>query len=106
MSSSLEDTSANRTCTHNAANEIATVGGSSTNVAHDLDGNLSRIPLGQGMMATHEHATWDAWNRLVEVRSANDSTVLMQCRYDGLNRRIVKKKYVSGSLNETRRFLL
>jgi len=44
--------------------------------------------------------TYDAWNRLVKL--ADGMTTVAEYEYDGQNRRIVKKVYVSGSLDETR----
>jgi RHS repeat-associated protein len=47
---------------------------------------------------------YDAWNRLVEVRASDNSTVIAQYQYDGRNYRTVKKTYASGALAETRHF--
>jgi MFS superfamily sulfate permease-like transporter len=47
---------------------------------------------------------YDAWNRLVEVRAADDSTVVAQYEYDGRNFRTVKKSCSGGQLSETRHF--
>jgi RHS repeat-associated protein len=47
-------------------------------------------------------ATYDAWNRMTEV-SASGTTVV-QYQLDGINRRIVRLGYTSGTLTETRHF--
>ncbi len=45
-------------------------------------------------------ATYDAWNRLVELKAG--TTLVAQYRYDGLGRRITRKTYTSsGSLDTT-----
>ncbi len=45
-------------------------------------------------------ATWDAWNRLVKLQDGSDTVA--EYGYDGLNRRIIKKIYDTGTLDETR----
>jgi len=45
-------------------------------------------------------ATWDAWNRLVKL--ADGVNTLAEYEYDAANRRIVKKLYTNGTLNQTR----
>ena len=51
-------------------------------------------------LASSYDATWDAWNRLVKLQDGSDTVA--EYGYDGLNRRIVKKVYESGTLDETR----
>jgi len=77
------------TRTHNSANELETISTIPNNLAHDLAGNMTTIPrsLGGGPSASYL-ATYDAWNRLVEVKKG--VTVVQTNEYDGLNRRIVK----------------
>jgi RHS repeat-associated protein len=91
--------------TQDAANETATIGGSSANVAYDAAGNMIVTPQPDSP-ATHFHCIYDAWNRLVEVRAADNSTVVAQYKYDGQNRRIIKKAYSGGVLSETRHYYL
>src|SRR5690606_1812737 len=52
--------------THNAANELTQIAGSTAHVAEDRDGNMTRIPKPDNWSA-HYDLTWDAWNRLVKV---------------------------------------
>lgn len=47
-------------------------------------------------------AIYDAWNRLVAVKDG--SNFVAQYAYDGLKRRVVKKSYTGGVLQETRDF--
>jgi hypothetical protein len=61
--------------THNKANEIQ------TNCTHDRNGNMAVIPGLKG--------TYDAWNRLVEVRDASD-VLMATYGYNGLNQRVKK----------------
>jgi len=96
-------TDLNQSRSHNLANEISQIDSSTTHVAHDGAGNMTRIPK-PGVWNDHLHLVWDAWNRLVEVRAADDSTVVAQYQYDGRNFRTVKKTYTSGQLSETRHF--
>jgi len=48
--------------------------------------------------------TWDAWNRLVKV--TDGANTVAEYQYDGDNRRIVKKLYSGGNLDETRHIYL
>jgi len=52
--------------THNQVNEITQIDSSSTHVAHDLAGNMTRVPKPDDWSA-HYDLTYDAWNRLVKV---------------------------------------
>jgi RHS repeat-associated protein len=65
---------------HNALNQIAKR--DSTPFTYDLNGNL----LDDGIRLY----TWDALNRLVEVRRASDDAVIGQYTYDATGRRIRK----------------
>ena len=72
------------------ANEIVKINGSSANVDHDEAGNMIEVPiLSGGLVAGHRACTYDAWNRLVTVKS-DSGTTLATMKYDGLNRRTVK----------------
>jgi RHS repeat-associated protein len=66
--------------THNKANEVATIGGSSANVAVDRNGNMTKMP---GIAS----AIYDAWNRLVQIGTTRYD-------YNGLNQRV--RKTVGG----------
>jgi len=89
--------------THNDANEITDIDASSTHVAHDAAGNMTTVPQ-PGSWSTDYDLTWDAWNRLVKV--VDGANTVAEYQYDGKNRRIVKKLYSGGSLDETRHIYL
>jgi RHS repeat-associated protein len=93
-------TSLNQTRTASAANEIsgisASVGSTWAAPAYDLAGNMNTIPIPTNLTSANT-ATHDAWNRLVSL--ANGSTTVATYSYDGLNRRVVKGVYVTGTLD-------
>jgi RHS repeat-associated protein len=72
----------NQTRGHNDVNEITQINSSSTNVAHDAAGNMTKIATSSGTF----DAKYDAWNRLVKLTDGPSYIY----RYDGLNRRIQK----------------
>jgi RHS repeat-associated protein len=86
--------------TANPANEIsgisASVGSTWATPSYDLAGNMTTIPSPSNLTSAFT-ATYDAWNRLVAL--ANGSVTVATFAYDGLNRRIVKGIYVSGTLD-------
>ena len=53
--------------THNRANEITQIDSSSTHVAQDAAGNMTKVPTPTSL-ATGLTCKYDAWNRLVDVR--------------------------------------
>ena len=75
--------------THNPVNEItaitAATGTDWADPEHDRNGNMTTIPK-PANLADGLTATYDAWNRLVEVKDGQ--TVIARYEYDGLNRRI------------------
>jgi RHS repeat-associated protein len=73
--------------THNKANEIATIAGASTHVAHDANGNMTKSVLPHNW-ATALTLVYDAWNRLVIARDG--ATTVATCSYNGLNHRVRK----------------
>jgi len=81
-------TDLDQTRTHNTANETTEIDGSTDTVAHDLAGNMTKVPQVNDLEATNE-LKWDAWNRLVEV--ADGETVVAGYRYDGKTRRVSKE---------------
>jgi hypothetical protein len=89
--------------THNPANEITQIAGTSTHVAHDRAGNMTRTPKPDDWSA-HFHLEYDAWNRLIRVLDADDTTKIAEYAYDARNFRVLKKTYSGGSLDETRHF--
>jgi RHS repeat-associated protein len=64
--------------THNAQNEIQTVG--AANLTYDNNGNLTTDELGQTL-------EFDAWNRLVRVKTSGGATIISY-EVDALGRRI------------------
>jgi len=72
--------------THNAANEIATIGGVATNVASDKNGNMTKVPKQTGV--GFYDCVYDAWNRLVQVKDG--AAVVATYTYNGANQRIKK----------------
>lgn len=97
------------TRTHNAANELTSVDDNNENwfsPGHDAAGNLTAMPrpVSQDMTTFR----YDAWNRLVAVFNAFQSTTnpVAKYEYDGLHRRIVKQldANTDGTFNETRHY--
>ncbi len=56
---------------------------------------MMTVPKPSDMTATYD-CTYDAWNRLVEVKLSGTSNVVLKCEYDGLSRRI--KKHINTSV--------
>ncbi|MGB1260958.1 MAG: hypothetical protein ACPG6P_13000, partial [Akkermansiaceae bacterium] len=99
-------------CTHNEVNEIKTLDGTSAPVQYDAAGNMTTIPVGEVPADGHYHATWDAWNRLVSLKSpgagssssssSSSSTspaqkeLYQNYEYDGLTRRTRKITYLGN----------
>jgi RHS repeat-associated protein len=73
----------------NPANEITainrTVGPAWGTPAYDRNGNMNSVPQPAAMSSAYA-ATWDAWNRLVELSSG--VTIVQQNVYDGATRRV------------------
>jgi RHS repeat-associated protein len=90
----------NQTRTASPANEIsgssATVGSTWATPAYDQAGNMTTIPIPSNLTSTYT-GVYDAWKRLVSLTSG--STMIATYAYDGLNRRVTKGVYVSGSLD-------
>ena len=82
-------TDLNQDRTHNPVNEITgiteTVGTAWVDPVHDKAGNMTTLPK-PSSLATGLTCTWDAWNRLVEVKQS--ATVVGRYEYDGLGRRV------------------
>ena len=89
--------------TTNEVNEITaiteTAGPSWATPSYDAAGNMTSIPKPADPTASFT-ATFDAWNRLVKVVDGSDTVAEYQ--YDGAKRRVLVRRYVSGSLDETR----
>jgi len=95
--------------TANKVNEITdideTTGPTWTTPAYSPTGNMTTIPQPADPTKSFT-ATWDAWNRLVKLEDDDTSDTIAEYSYDGSNRRIVAKKYSSGTLDETRHYYL
>ena len=62
---------------HTKANEIDQIDSSSTHVAHDRAGNMTKIPKPSNWSA-HYDLTYDAWHRLAKVEEGNLGSELEQ----------------------------
>ena len=87
--------------THNDVNEIGGIselGGQSAwaDPDHSARGNMTTVPKPADMENTYS-CTYDAWNRLVEVKDG--ANVVAHYRYDGLGRRV--RKYEPDGENWT-----
>lgn len=78
----------NQTRTHNAANEIQTISGGNTLIAHDRNGCMTRIPKPLDNTSSYT-LVYDAWNRLISVCDG-DAVVVTYMLYDARNHRIKK----------------
>ena len=94
-------TDLNQSRTHDLANEITQIDSSTTHVASDAAGNMTKLPKPSSWSA-HYDLTYDAWNRLVGV--SDTGATVAGYEYDGRNFRTIKRTYTSGSLAETRHF--
>ncbi len=81
----------------------AEAGGAWATPVHDATGNMTVVPQPDAP-ASACTLTWDAWNRLVKV--ADGTTTIAEYAWDGSNRRVVKKTYAAGVLDETRHIYL
>ncbi|MDF1813853.1 MAG: RHS repeat-associated core domain-containing protein [Verrucomicrobiales bacterium] len=87
--------SINETRTNNESNQIKTIDGFSSGIAHDLNGNVTLLPTGEGLTGPSRTLKWDGWNRLIEVRNASDNSLVGAYAYDGKFRRTTS--FDSGS---------
>ncbi|MCI0641065.1 MAG: hypothetical protein L0Y72_32075, partial [Gemmataceae bacterium] len=74
--------------THNKQNQVTAVG--SANLTYDANGNMTTDEFGKPLV-------FDAWNRLVQVKSSGGATIATY-KYDALSRRIVET--VSGTTRD------
>jgi len=83
----------------NRDNQLTQIDGSSEGIEYDRAGNATKIRPGTGGdWAKHFAVTWDAWNRIVEVKDETDTSVQKNA-YDGLTRRITKES--GGAVTHT-----
>jgi len=91
----------------NAVNEITSLSTSPTawtQPGYDAAGNMTSLPRPSAPTSGYL-ATYDAWHRLVKLRTDVTTPVTVaEYAYDGLTRRTVKKTHASGTLSETRHF--
>lgn len=80
----------NQSRTANRQNEVTAVGGATT-PGYDANGNMTQAETGLRYV-------YDAWNRLVAVKNAANTTTLETFGYDGLNRRVTAT--VSGTTTD------
>jgi RHS repeat-associated protein len=84
--------------THNSANELTgfTTPGTTIDPVLDRAGNMTTIPQPASPSASFT-LKYDAWNRMVEVKAGTNT--VQENAYDGLNRRIVRGVFSSGTLS-------
>jgi RHS repeat-associated protein len=76
---------------NNKDNQLEQIDGSSALLSYDRAGNATKVPPGTGAdWSKYYQPVWDAWNRLVEVKDENGTSVQKNA-YDGLTRRITKE---------------
>jgi RHS repeat-associated protein len=76
---------------NNKDNQLTQIDGSSALLSYDRAGNATKVPPGTGTDWTkYYQPVWDAWNRIVEVKDENGSSVQKNA-YDGLARRITRE---------------
>ena len=89
--------------TNNKVNEITditeTTGPSWVTPVYSKAGNMTTVPKPADPTASFT-ATYDAWNRLVKIEEGDDTVA--EYEYDGAKRRVIKKVYSGGVLDETR----
>ena len=89
----------------NTVNEITditeTSGPAWVTPAYNRAGNMTTIPKPADPTSSFA-ATYDAWNRLVKLEEGEHT--LAEYLYDGAKRRVVKRTYDAGQLDETRHF--
>ena len=89
--------------TNNKVNEITnvtkTTGPSWVTPAYSKAGNMTTVPKPADPTVGFT-CTYDAWNRLVKIEEGDDTVA--EYEYDGAKRRVVKRTYSGGILDETR----
>jgi len=89
---------------HNKANEITQIDSSNAHVAYDRRGDMSTMPI-PGVWNDHYHVYYDPFYRLSVVTAQHRPIPsVADYEYDGLNRRILKFTYASGTLVEVRHY--
>jgi RHS repeat-associated protein len=75
---------------HNRSNQIVAIDGTNVGVAYDKNGNMLRVPTGDGLEGPPRHLKWNAWNQMVEVRDDGDALIQRNV-YDALFRRTTRE---------------
>ncbi len=92
-----------QTRTANKVNEITdvteTTGPAWQTPVYNRAGNMTTVPKPADPTTAYT-ATYDPWNRLVKLEDG--ANTVAEYRYDAAKRRIVKKTYTGGELDETR----
>ena len=81
------NTKLNQNRTRKKANEILTIAGSSSLIAQNAAGNITKVPKPTDWTTAYD-LTDDAWNRLVKVMDG--ASTVATYAYDGQNRRSIK----------------
>jgi RHS repeat-associated protein len=66
------------------------IDGTNVGVAYDKNGNMLRVPTGDGLEGPPRHLKWNAWNQMVEVRDDGDASIQRNV-YDALFRRTTRE---------------
>jgi RHS repeat-associated protein len=95
--------------TANKVNEISgitnSIGSAWTTPVYDAAGNATTLPQPADPTKSYT-ATYDAWNRLIELLDTATSHTVQQNSYDARMYRTTQQSYASGILAETRHFYL
>lgn len=83
-------TEIDQTRRHNRSNQIVAIDGTNVGVAYDKNGNMLRVPTGDGLEGPPRHLKWNAWNQMVEVRDDGDALIQRNV-YDALFRRTTRE---------------
>ncbi len=82
-------TTLNQERTHNKDNQLIELNGNASGLSYDASGNMTACrPDKDGDWSKGYTMVWDAWNRLVLVRNAQNNTPVASYAYDGLTRRV------------------
>jgi YD repeat-containing protein len=84
--------------TFNEANELLTIDGSASHVAHDKNGAMTRVTKA-GDSDDHYDLVRDAWGRIVRIDDGGQT--LRAFEFDGLGRRVEKHEFMAGTLDQS-----
>ena len=74
--------------THNQDNQLTELDANASGLSYDAAGNMTACrPDKVGDWSLGYTITWDAWNRIVQVKNAQTSATVATYAYDGLTRR-------------------